>query len=86
MRIRLSSHTETRATERGTNEKEIRDIFYSGYPIPAKYGHLGKAKIFDFHEKRHGECFAQKRAEIFYVEENDDIIILTVYVFYGKWE
>ena len=58
----------------------------SGFPIRAKYGRRGRAKIFSFHQERYGRYYAQKRVEIFYAVENDDILILTVYVFYGQWE
>jgi len=30
--------------------------------------------------------FPQKRVEVFYTIEEDVIITVTVYVFYGKWE
>ena len=34
MRIRIGSHTLTRAEERGTNETEIRDVLSTGFSIP----------------------------------------------------
>lgn len=33
-----------------------------------------------------GRSYDQKKVEVFYAEEGNDIIIITVYVFYGKWE
>lgn len=86
MRIRTDPHTLERAAERGTNEEEIRDVINTGLSIPGKYGHLGKFKILDFMEKRHGKFFHQKRIEVFYTIQDDVIITVTVYVFYGKWE
>jgi len=47
---------------------------------------MGKAKIYPFKDKRHGRYYEQKRVEVFYVVEQDLIITVTVYVFYGKWE
>jgi hypothetical protein len=28
----------------------------------------------------------QKRVEVFYIEEDETIITVTVYVFYGRWD
>jgi len=86
MKIQVDPHTLERAEERGTNEKEIIDVIQSGFTIPAKYGRLGKAKIYDFRQKRHGRYYEQKRVEVFYIIQDDNIITVTVYVFYGKWE
>jgi hypothetical protein len=47
---------------------------------------MGKAKIYDFKQKRLNKYYEQKRVEVFYTIERDVIITVTVYVFYGKWE
>jgi hypothetical protein len=75
-----------RAEERGTGEAEIRDVILNGSPIPAKYGKIGKAKVYDFKKNRHNTYYEQKRVEAFYLIKGDKIITVTVYVFYGKWE
>ncbi len=61
-------------------------IIRTGFNITAKYGRFGKAKIYDFNQDRHGRFYNQKRVEVFYIEERDVIITVTVYVFYGEWE
>jgi len=86
MGIAISQHAKIRATERGTNKEEILEVYRSGFNIPAKYNRRGKAKIFHLGQLRDYHYYEQKRVEIFYAVENDDIIISTVYVFYGKWE
>lgn len=86
MEIKIDSHTIERAEERGANEKEIKDVINIGFSIPGKYGRIGKAKIYEFKQKRHDEYYEQKRVEVFYTIEKDVIIRVTVYVFYGKWE
>jgi len=86
VKVQIDPHTLERAGERGTNEEEIIDVIHTGFPIPAKYGRIGKAKIYDFKQKRHGKYYEQKRVEVFYIMEDDTIITVTVYVFYGKWE
>ena len=86
MEIQVDQHTLERAEERGSNEEEIKDVINTGFPTPAKYGRMGKAKIYDFNQERHGKYYEQKRVEVVYTIEGDVIITVTVYVFYGKWE
>jgi hypothetical protein len=85
MDVQIDPHTMERAEERGASEGEIRNVIKAGFPVPAKYGYLGKAKIYDFEQRRHGKYYEQKRVEVFYVMEEDVAITVTVYVFYGKW-
>ena len=86
MKIQIDLHTLTRAEERGTNQEEIEDVIDSGDDIPAKYGRMAKAKVYDFKQKRHNKYYEQKRVEVIYSVEKDVLVTVTVYVFYGKWE
>ncbi len=86
MEIQIDPHTLERAEERGTNEDEIKDVINTGFPIPAKYGRIGKAKIYEFKQNRLNKHYEEKRVEVFYAIERNKIITVTVYVFYGKWE
>jgi len=86
MEIRIDPHTLERAEERGTNEEEIKDVVNTGFSVPEQYGRIGKGKIYDFRQTRHGRYYEQKRVEVIYAIERDTIAIVTVYVFYGKWE
>ncbi|MDI6788953.1 MAG: hypothetical protein QME51_11330, partial [Planctomycetota bacterium] len=82
----IDPHTLERAEERGTNQKEIIEVITWGFTIPAKYGRFGKAKIYNFGQKRHNIYYEQKRVEVFYATEGDIIVTITVYAFYGKWK
>lgn len=64
----------------------MKEVIRTGFPVPARYGRIGKAKIFDYKQERHGVYYVQKRIEVFYTMEKDAVITVTVYVFYGKWE
>lgn len=86
MEIQIDPHTLERAEERGTNEGEIIDVINTAFSIAAKYGREGKAKIYDFKQKRHNKYYEQKRVEVFYTFEESAIITVTAYVFYGKWK
>lgn len=86
MEIQIDPHTLKRAQERGTNHEEIMDVIQNGFEIPAKLDRKGKAKIYDFGQKRQGQMYSQKRVEVFYLIEDNHIITVTAYVFYGRWE
>jgi hypothetical protein len=86
MEILIDLHTLERSEERGTNEDEIKDVITTGFSIPAKYGRIGKAKIYEFKQTRLNKYYEQKRVEVFYTINKNKIVTVTVYVFYGKWE
>ena len=86
MEIQIDPHTLERAQERGASEEEIKDVIRTGSDIAAKYGRTGKAKVYQFKQERHGKYYEQKRIEVFYIIEEDLVVTVTVYVFYGKWE
>ncbi len=85
MKIQISHHSLERAKERGTTKNEIMDVLTSGFDIPAKKHRKGKAKVFEYNQKRLGRFYEQKRIEVIYTIESDKIITITAYVFYGKW-
>ncbi len=86
MTVRIDEHAAERARQRGAGEAEIRDVVDTGAVIPAKLARLGKAKVYDFRRRRLGKYYEQKKIEVYYVVEGNDAVIITVYVFYGKWE
>jgi len=86
MNIQIEPHTLERAEERGTTITEIQDTLESGVEIPARANRKGKAKVFDFKQKRLGKYYEQKRVEVIFVEGRDQIVTVTVYVFYGEWK
>ncbi|MBI5841378.1 MAG: hypothetical protein HZB19_14875 [Chloroflexi bacterium] len=54
--------------------------------IPARGNRNGKAKIYDFKQERLGKYYEHKRVEVIYVEEENQFVTVTVYVFYGEWK
>lgn len=85
MEIQIAPHTLERAEERGVSEAEIRDVLLTGFSVPGKRDRLGKAKVYNFKQNRASKYYEEKRVEVFYVIEENIIITVTVYVFYGKW-
>jgi len=85
MKIQIEPHTLQRAVERGVTEEEIIEVLQSGVNILGKFGRLGKSKIFAFNAKRIGKYYEEKKVEVYYIIEQQNIITITVYVFYGKF-
>ena len=86
MKISIEPHTLKRAEERGTTKEEIYDVTNTWLNITAKSNRLAKYKVYKFNKERNNVFYKQKRVEVFFIVENNIIITVTVYVFYGKWE
>jgi len=86
MKIQIDPHTLERAAERGASKDEIRDVLNTGFDIPVKRRRRGKAKVYIFNKKRLDTFYTQKKIEVIYTIENDKIVTITVYVFFGKWK
>lgn len=74
-----------RAEERGASREEIEDVIQNGFTIPARMGRFAKSKVYPFDRERLGKFYKQKRIEVIYLAENDVVVTVTVFVFYGEW-
>lgn len=86
MKIQIEPHTLQRAQERGSSEKEIKETLLEGAIISARSGRQAKMKVFPFNAERNGKFYKQKKVEVYYLIENDIIITVTIYVFFGNFE
>ena len=86
MKIKIEPHTLKRADERGASKDEIYDVIAKGIEIATKNNRLGKYKVYEFNNQRNNLYYEQKKVEVYFIIENNIIITITVYVFYGKWE
>ncbi len=86
MEIRIEPHTLKRAMERGASRDEITETINNGFPVSAKSGRKAKELVFDFKQERNGKYYEQKKIEAYFIIENNIIITITVYVFYGKFK
>ena len=85
MEIIIEPHTLDRALERGASKEEIIDTLSSGTPIEAKKNRKAKTKTFEYNKERNGKHYPHKKLEVYYIIENNKIITVTVYTFYGKF-
>jgi hypothetical protein len=80
MKVIIDPHTIERAAERGANEKEIIDTLEHGVLNIAKGGRKSRAKLYPFELERNGKYYEQKKIEVIFVEEGDNLVTVTVYV------
>ena len=86
MRIQMEPHTLERALERGANEEEIIETLRKVRPVVAKSGRFGNLKVFQFNDVWKGKHYDQKEITVYYLVEEESIITITVYVYYGKFD
>ena len=86
MKIKFIEHARERLVERGASEAEIEKVLLSGSDISAKKSRKAKEMTFEYGEYWLGKRYSQKKVVVIYVEESDEIIVITVKVFYGQWK
>lgn len=85
MKIKFVEHAKERMIARGASEAEVEKVLLLGTDIPAKKGRKAKEMTFEYEEYWLGKVYPQKKVVVIYVEENDEIIVITAKVFYGQW-
>ena len=80
--IRLSEHAKEQAGYRGCNEGEIIETIRSSCWENAELGRLQCKKDFPFNKIWNGKEYKTKQVKPVFIEENDEIIVVTVYVYY----
>lgn len=86
MPITIIDHARERMLERGASDDEVRMTLEEGTPSEAKSGRKAKEKIFAYDGFWQGRRYPQKKVQVIYVEEGEELVVLTVYVYYGQWE
>ena len=72
--------------ERGASESEVRETVKDGITVKVKKGRKAKEKLFDYGRNWQGKTYPNKKVRAVYVEEGNALVVITVYVYYGKWE
>ena len=81
-RIVFSAHARAQLDLRGATEAEARMAIQEGERLPAKRGRTAFRKNVPFRSEWKGSYYETKQIMPVAVEENDTIIVVTVYVFY----
>ncbi|MCL4477646.1 MAG: DUF4258 domain-containing protein [Deltaproteobacteria bacterium] len=85
MNIKFTKHAKERAIQRGATKQEIENVLLAGIESLAKGNKKSKDMVFEYNREWLGKIYPQKKIKVIYVKERNDIIIITVKVFYGEW-
>ena len=80
--VRLSGHARENIRHRGTTEQEVIDVIRTPEWGPAGQGRCECRKDFDFGGDWNGRYYTTKQVRPIFVEETDEIVVVTVYVYY----
>ncbi|MDR5695620.1 MAG: hypothetical protein QN121_10150 [Armatimonadota bacterium] len=67
---------------RGATEQEVVETIRTAPWIPAELGRLECRKDFVYAQEWNGRFYATKQVRPIFVEEIDEIVVVTVYVYY----
>ncbi len=80
--IRLSAHARIQLARRGVDEKEIIEAIRHSEWQPAQSGRLECSRDFPFGREWNGKLYRTKQVRPIFVEEQDEIVVITVYSYY----
>jgi len=80
--IHLSGHARLQLSFRGVTEEEIVDAIESETWTPAELGRLECRKNFPFNDLWNKRKYATKQVRPIFVEEANEIVVVTVYAYY----
>jgi hypothetical protein len=80
--IRLSAHARDNAKHRGATEQEVVETIQTVPWSPAKAGRLECRKDFVYGQDWNGKIYATKQVRPIFIEEGNEIIVVTVYVYF----
>ena len=80
--IRLSNHALRYTGKRGFTVAEIEDAIQTSPWTPAELGRLDCRKNFPYGKEWNGKVYAIKQVRPIFVEEAEEILVVTVYTYY----
>ncbi len=80
--IRLTKHAKEQCIERGATESEVNKAIRDGTHRPAKSGRIQYWFNFDYNDFWQGNFYAIKQVAPGIKEEQEEIVVITVYTFY----
>ena len=81
-RVRLSRHAADYGPIRGFMEREVELAIRMAPWVEAEAGRYACEHDFEFHGIWNGRRYATKRIKPIFVEELEEIVVVTVYVYY----
>ena len=80
--IRLSGHAHSQLARRGVSEEEIIEAIRTSPWETAELGRLECRKDFPYGREWNGKFYEMKQVRPIFVEEADEIVVVTVYSYY----
>jgi hypothetical protein len=80
--IRLTDHAKAYRSQRGFSENEVAESIETGPWQSAEHDRFESAKEFPFDGMWNGIHYQMKKVRTIFVEENDEIVVITGYVYY----
>jgi hypothetical protein len=80
--IRLSQHARGYLTRRGFTEAEVCDTIRGSTWQPAQHNRWEATMDFPYNADWNGAYYATKRVRPVFVEEANEIVVVTVYTYY----
>jgi hypothetical protein len=80
--IRLSDHAREQLRFRGGFAWEVEEAIRTSAWRPAERGRLECRRNLDFHQEWNGTVYATKQIRPIFVDEPEEIVVVTVYVYY----
>ena len=81
--IILSQHAKQQLEYRGATEAEIVEALQTSKWMPAELGRLECKKDFVYNKTWNSKHYKIKQVRPIFVEENDKVIVVTVYTYYS---
>ena len=80
--IRLSEHAKQQLQFRGATEQEVVQAIRTETWGPAEVGRFECRKNFTFNTEWNGKYYSTRQVRPIFVDEPDEIAVVTVYVYY----
>lgn len=84
--IRFTKHARQRLVERKTTQEEVCEAVENGVWLPAERGKQRAKATFPFFKEHNGKLYKYKTVDVIFVEEITEIVIITVYAYFGQEE
>jgi len=80
--IRLSGHARQQLGFRGASEQDVIESIRTSTWEPAELDRLEWRKNFAFNAEWNGKYYSTRQIRPIFVEEPDEIVVVTIYVYY----
>jgi hypothetical protein len=71
--------------QRGVTEVEVMAVLEGGQAVAAQGSRRARGLVFPHAKEWAGRFYDEKKVKVVYIEEEDEIIVVTVLAYYGRW-